>query len=422
MRTRAQIHAPLPVCLLVALGCGPSERPADLDGGAGGAPAAAQEAWPERDFLRIATFNIQELTAEKIFATDSAGIGAHPQARAAAGVIQRVRPDVLVLNELDHYYGQGLRGLSAYAHRFVELYLETGSSPLSYPFVLIAPNNTGIPSGLDLNGDGLTAGEGDEGTRAYGEDAFGFGLYPGQYSIVVLSRYPMDGARSRTFRTFRWRDLPGHHMPPAYYSPEAEAAMRLSSKSHMDLPLVLGDRVLHLWVSHPTPPAFDGEEDRNGRRNFDEIRFWKLYLEGSEALYDDQGRRGGFTGDAPFVIAGDLNARPGATASNYDGRTAISQLLDHPRVRDPGHWVTSRGALQGGPPGPPGHRERATAEFLGGVRVDYVLPSVDLEVVGGGVFWPDPVDDPEGAALAETASDHRLVWIDIRLPEASATP
>ncbi|NIQ57873.1 MAG: endonuclease/exonuclease/phosphatase family protein, partial [Gammaproteobacteria bacterium] len=237
-----------------------------------------------------------------------------------------------------------------------------------------------------------------------------------QYGMVGLSRFPMDGAASRTFRSFLWRDLPGHHMPEGFYSAEAEAALPLSSKSHWDLPIVVGDQVLHVWASHPTPPVFDGDEDRNGRRNFDEIGFWRAYLEGSEALHDDQGRSGGFSGGAPFVIAGDLNAQPGATESLYEGMPAIAQLLDHPRVQDPGDVTRSRGALQGRSPGPPDHPERSTASFLGGVRVDYVLPSSDLTLVGGGVFWPDPEEDPEGAALAEAASDHRLVWIDVVLP------
>lgn len=49
------------------------------------------------------------------------------------------------------------------------------------------------------------------------------------------------------------------------------------------------------------------------------------------------------------------------------------------------------------------------------VRVDYVLPSVDLKIVGGGVFWPFEDDDPQSYKLAEKASDHRLVWIDVKM-------
>jgi hypothetical protein len=57
--------------------------------------------------------------------------------------------------------------------------------------------------------------------------------------------------------------------------------------------------------------------------------------------------------------------------------------------------------------------ERATASWAGGVRVDYVLPITSLLVLGGGVFWPSTEEDAEGQTIAELASDHRLVWIDV---------
>jgi endonuclease/exonuclease/phosphatase family metal-dependent hydrolase len=95
------------------------------------------------------------------------------------------------------------------------------------------------------------------------------------------------------------------------------------------------------------------------------------------------------------VIAGDLNAQPGDPEVVYDGVSAIDQLLLDPRLQDPG----PRGAR--------------TADWRDGVRVDYVLPSADLQVTSSGVFDPDPADHPEGARRAETASDHRLVWVDL---------
>ena len=53
---------------------------------------------------------------------------------------------------------------------------------------------------------------------------------------------------------------------------------RLSSKSHWDVPIRIGRETVHFLVSHPTPPVFDGPEDRNGTRNHDEIRFWADYV------------------------------------------------------------------------------------------------------------------------------------------------
>ncbi|MEL7174364.1 MAG: endonuclease/exonuclease/phosphatase family protein, partial [Pseudomonadota bacterium] len=55
----------------------------------------------------------------------------------------------------------------------------------------------------------------------------------------------------------------------------------------------------------------------------------------------------------------------------------------------------------------------------GNLRVDYVLPASGFEVMASGVFWPAPGEP--GAPLMRAgkrpaSSDHRLVWVDIRLP------
>ncbi len=366
--------------------------------------------------LRVATFNIEELTTEQLTELGSDGAGSAPQPLAAAAIIQQVRPDILILNEID-LPSDGEPSLNA--RRFADNYLARDEGAIDYPYAFAAGSNTGLLSGYDLDGDGRAAEPDDLGDRRYGGDSFGFGVYPGQYAMAVLSRYPLLAEQVRTFQYFLWRDLPGNHIPPGFYHGGAEAILRLSSKSHWDLPVRLGAEhgggLLHLFVSHPTPPVFDGPEDRNGRRNFDEIKFWVDYLADSPALYDDEKLPGGYRLDHPFVIAGDLNASPNATGTGYDGTTAIGQLLDHPRIQDTGSVCASQGALGERSAGPPDFAECSTAAFLGGRRVDYVLPSTDLTVRGGGVFWPSAEEDAQGRALAEAASDHRMVWVDLTL-------
>ena len=68
----------------------------------------------------------------------------------------------------------------------------SGAAPVDYPYAFIAPSNTGVPSGLDLDRDGETGGP---------NDAWGFGFHPGQYGMLVLSRFPIDQAAARTFIT-----------------------------------------------------------------------------------------------------------------------------------------------------------------------------------------------------------------------------
>ena len=345
--------------------------------------------------VRVATFNIFELGTAKLDERDSAGAPADPQVLAAAEIIRAVRPDILLLNEIDALPEDPALA----ARRFVAEFLATGPDSVHYPYIYAAASNTGELSGFDLNHDGVVATPADLGTRAHGDDSWGFGTYPGQYGMAILSRYPIDTAGLRAFRLFLWKDLPGAHLPEGWYSDQVLARFRLSSKSHWDVPVVVGDDTLHLLASHPTPPVFDGPEDRNGRRNYDEVGFWKHYLDGSEAIRDDHGTRGGLARGRAFVILGDLNAPPDQAESHYGDGPAISQLLGDPRIQDP-----------------PQITGRPTAFFRAGTRADYLLPSAAIRVLDGGVVWPDSTTDPVGAARAGRASDHRLVWLDLALP------
>ena len=71
--------------------------------------------------------------------------------------------------------------------------------------------------------------------------------------------------------------------------------LRLSSKTHVDVPVATSAGTLHILASHPTPPVFDGPEDRNGRRNHDEIRLFADYVDPDRSAYlvDDRGGRAG---------------------------------------------------------------------------------------------------------------------------------
>jgi hypothetical protein len=371
--------------------------------------------------VRVATFNASlNRNAEGQLVADLSTPG-NAQAATVAEIIQRVRPDILLINEFDFVPNQQAANL------FQDNYLSlphNGAAPIHYPYVYVAPSNTGIPSGFDLNNNGVIGG---------GDDAFGFGLFPGQFGMVVYSRYPILEDRVRTFQNFLWADMPHALLPddpatpePAdWYSEEELAVFRLSSKSHWDVPIRVQGRVIHLLASHPTPPVFDGPEDRNGTRNFDEIRLWADYItpgRTSRYIYDDQGRRGGLRGEH-FVIVGDQNSDP-RDGDSIPG--AIQQLLRHKRVnasnRPASEGAVEAAALQGGANATHLSNPRFdTADFAdtapGNLRADYVLPSRELDIEDSGVFWPKQ-DDPLFRLVGNSpfpSSDHRLVWIDLRV-------
>ena len=71
----------------------------------------------------------------------------------------------------------------------------------------MAPSNTGISSGFDLNNNGVT--DTTPGDGSYGDDSLGFGLFPGQFGLVVYSQHPILTDDVRTFQHFLWKDMPG---------------------------------------------------------------------------------------------------------------------------------------------------------------------------------------------------------------------
>lgn len=367
-----------------------------------------------REAVRFMTYNasLSRRTQGQLQA-DLATPG-NAQAQAVAEVIQRNNSDVLLINEFDH----DAEGRSAQLFRNNYLAVgQNGQEPVDYPYVYTAPVNTGVPSGMDLNQDGTVGG---------GDDAWGFGDFPGQYGMVIYSKHPINTAGVRTFQHFRWADMPGNLLPTGFYPPEQAEQLRLSSKSHWDVPVRLGHQIVHVLASHPTPPGFDGPEERNRRRNHDEIRFWADYVSASAVssyIYDDTGVRGSLKLGERFVVMGDQNSDP------HDGDSwpgAIQQLLEHPRVQDPLPASTGgpeAAARQGGANlthvSDPAYD---TADFNddpapGNLRVDYVLPSENLLVMGAGVWWPAPGEP--GAELAGEypfpTSDHRPVYVDVRV-------
>ncbi len=367
----------------------------------------AKQLSPQR--VRFASFNTA-LNREKAgLLADEVKDGKSQAIALIAEAIQRVRPDVILLNEVDYdEAGAAIEGL----RKNYLMAAQNGQAAIDYPHVFFAAVNTGVDSNLDLNRDGRSHTP---------DDSFGFGLFPGQYGMVVLSRFPISTS-TRTFQKFLWRDMPGALWPVVpdstedYYSAEIKQVFRLSSKSHWDVPIQIGDREVHIIAAHPTPPVFDRKEDRNGRRNHDEIRLIADYLNGSDYIYDDKKVKGGLAPHSSFVVAGDMNADP------VDGDSlmaAARQLIDHPLVN--GTLVPiSAGAKQASEKSGLVNAKHAgdpaadTGDFndksVGNLRLDYVLPSKNLKVVGSGVFWP--TEEEPTASLAK-ASDHHLVWIDV---------
>ncbi|MBP7367916.1 MAG: endonuclease/exonuclease/phosphatase family protein, partial [Pseudoxanthomonas sp.] len=203
-------------------------------------PAASAEAK-----LRVASYNVS------LYDDQAGGLvrrleNGDEGARKVAAVLQQVRPDLVLLNEFD-YDAQG-RAADLFQRHYLEQAQPGGGDALHYPYRYFAEVNTGVPSGLDLDRNGTVGGEG----RQRGNDAWGYGLHPGQYGMLVLSKHPIEADQVRSFRLLPWAAMPGARRPidPASGQPWHDdaiwAQLRLSSKSHWDVPVRTPAGTVHL--------------------------------------------------------------------------------------------------------------------------------------------------------------------------------
>ena len=382
------------------------------------------------------------------------------QIRNIAAIIQKQRPDVLFLTEFNNDgVAESYEALAGFQTNYLAHAQSLNSvdggamlEPIAYPHVKNYPTNTGLFSGYDLANNG-SAEPTDQ------DDAQGFGYYHGHYAFALMSRYEIDDANTRTFQSFKRSDFPGATNPTvapvfddqscadiegsfgvrcgeAWYSDEEWSEVRLSSKNHVDAPILIptqdGIKTINLLLSHPTPAAFDKASDNNKLRNSQEIEFWLRYIEGADFIYDDKGTYGGFSGES-FVIMGDLNADAIVGTGSQPNYNGIRLLMNNKRVNHSVSQATgkfapiSQGAAEA--PNPAGswtgtHPFPAIRSAIFGSRVDYAVPSADLEVVDAGTFWQP--EGAEGRLLFNDArvgygnsksisSDHRYVWVTIEL-------
>jgi hypothetical protein len=298
--------------------------------------------------------------------------GDDPQVAATLAVIAAGGADIVLLQDID--WDAGGATLDALAAALA-------AAGAEYPHRLALRPNTGVPTGLDLDGDGRS-------WRA--RDAQGYGRFTGQGGMALLSRHPLGPVRD--FTGFLWADLPGSSAPDVLPA-AALPVLRLATVGAWDVVVEAPGGPLHILALHAGTPVFDGPEDRNGLRNADELGFWRHYLDGWAPTGPP------FVADR-FALVGTLNLDPDRGEGR---REALVALLTHPRLQDP---VPSR---------PDG--ATATADWPepapGDLRVDYILPAAGLRVTGAGVLWPGGEDGPLPLSTAAAASDHRLVWVDI---------
>ena len=115
--------------------------------------------------------------------------GEDPQVAAVVRLLAEVRPDILLLTDIDH----DLTLLSLHALRD-----RIATAGPDYPHLFAPAQNGGRDIGVDLDADGR---------RQEPEDALGFGFFTGDNGMALLSRYPL-AAGARDFSALLFAILP----------------------------------------------------------------------------------------------------------------------------------------------------------------------------------------------------------------------
>ena len=252
--------------------------------------------------------------------------------------------DILLLTDID--FDRELHALTALNEQL--------SAP--YPHIFALRPNSGIQTGFDVDQNGRL-GE--------ARDAMGYGRFDGDGGMAIVSRYPIGSVTN--YSDVLWANLRRTLMAK---NDPLRSLQRLSSVGHWQVEILTPNRPVTLLAFSASPPVFDGPEDRNGRRNADEIRFWQRVLDGDFAPPPKD-----------FVILGIANLDPNRGEGLHE---VMIDLLNDPRIQDPmsdqptAHWP----------------------EPIGDLRVDYVLPATSLIIKKAGIGWT-----PIGP--------HRPVWIDV---------
>ena len=176
------------------------------------APTAAAD-----DTVRFATFNASLNRATEGMLVDHLS---HPevddvsrrQMRNVAEVIQRERPDVVLINEFDFDPGRGLTCSATTSSRSAQ----NGAGPIDYRYRYVAPSNTGIASGNDLNNNGTSSRP-----RALPGTATSVRLrrLPRPVRHGRLLPFPISPTACADVPELPWADMPGARSPTIRSSP-----------------------------------------------------------------------------------------------------------------------------------------------------------------------------------------------------------
>jgi endonuclease/exonuclease/phosphatase family metal-dependent hydrolase len=227
--------------------------------------------------IKVLHYNIFEMETSKISQKN-------PQLHAAKGVISALEFDLFSVNELQYdlprvptpIYDSTGENLA----RLLNLLKPKSHIHWYYSFF---PANTGSMARQKKNSHYVTSKH--KNARAYA-DPNNYGLFPGQYSTGLASRYPIK--KRKVISKLSWMTFNPQLNLKEYESAKGSSLpiqIELFDKNFVDTIVMINKEPVHVVTLHTVPAYhFGNKKTPNYQRNADQLAFLEWYLDPSSPL------------------------------------------------------------------------------------------------------------------------------------------
>lgn len=250
--------------------------------------------------IRIVHFNIKELSSEKIR-------NSGPQLKSVQKILQSMDFDLLSIQEMQYDLpGIPNKSLTTQGQN-IQIFLDF--LQLKQPHYQFSFNQANTGNNARKKKDGTYYADFSDPKSRLAADLVNFGIFPGQYSSALATRYRI--VNEKVITHLKWKDFNpqldlgqfakanGHPLPDE---------MPLFDKNLTDLQVEVDGRLIHVVSLHTVPYFhFGNSKTPNYQRNEDQLRFLEWYLTGkTDRVVQLAGIRPIAAG-APIIAMGDWN-------------------------------------------------------------------------------------------------------------------
>lgn len=224
------------------------------------------------DVIEVVHWNIKELDTQKL-AEDN------EQLEAVKNILDEYNFDLLSINELQ-YDKKGIpdQFYSSEGKNAEKLLTKLDKETMDYA-ISFHQANTGNKAKKNSKGKYLTKMNRQARKLA---DQDNFGIFPGQYSTALISRFPIK--HEVVIKDLKWREFNRKIDLSKYKRPNGRripTGLELFDKTFNDTIIEVNGQEVHIITLHTVPSYhFGNKKSPNYKRNSDQLRFLEWYLTG----------------------------------------------------------------------------------------------------------------------------------------------